>query len=107
VSVRRSRAVSLRIKPTDAASTPSAITMPTAVPMPAIAPKSARREIRPAGGEFERGLVRENDVPRGSERLRGSSGGIHVAVRHPQPRRSPQGCEAPGRARSWPNRIWA
>ena len=31
VSVRRSRAVSLRIRPTEAASTPSAMTMPSAV----------------------------------------------------------------------------
>jgi hypothetical protein len=39
VSVRRSRAVSLRIRPTEAASTPNAITMPSAVAPPANPPR--------------------------------------------------------------------
>jgi hypothetical protein len=38
VSVRRSCAVSLRIRPTDMASTPSAITMPSVVAPSAISP---------------------------------------------------------------------
>src|SRR5580693_5410339 len=39
VSVRRSRAVSLRIRPTDMASTPNAITMPSAVTPSVISPR--------------------------------------------------------------------
>ena len=45
VSVRRSRAVSLRIRPTDAASTPSAMTIPSAVAPSANSPRLGASDL--------------------------------------------------------------